>query len=169
MDVRPLDLGTDGLALVALLREMQAHYRVPCPLDDVVLRDLAGLPAGVVVLVAVEPDGTVVGVATLGPVYPGPGLRAGLFLKDLFVAARRRGAGVGTALLREAASLALARGLGRIDWTADRGDAPLLALYRHLGAAEQPEKVFFRLTGPALAALAAGGSPPAPDRTAPDG
>lgn len=70
-------LPADGPDLAALFREMQAHYRVPCPPDDVILADPQSLPAGVTLLLARAPG--VVGVATLGTIYPGPGLRRGLF------------------------------------------------------------------------------------------
>ena len=151
MHVRTMTPG-DAPGLVVLFHEMQAHYRVPCPPDDTILQDLQNLPAGVAVLVAADPG--VVGVATLGTICPGPGLRPGLFLKDLFVSAERRGGGVGAALLRGAAQLAVERGLARIDWTVDREDARLLAFYRRTSAAEQSEKLFFRLAGDALKALA---------------
>lgn len=51
------------------------------------------------------------------------------------------------------AELALERGHRRIDWTADADDAALL-LSRSYGAAAYPKKVFYRLTGDALADLA---------------
>ncbi len=132
---------------------MQAHYRVSCPPSTEILADLRALPAGVVLLVARAPG--VVGAAALAAVWPGPGLRRGLFLKDLFVTASRRGEGIGAALMRTAARFAVDGGWGRIDWTAARDNAPLRAFYRGLGAAEQREKVFFRLGGDALRALAA--------------
>lgn len=152
-DVSPFAPG-DEPGLVALFREMQAHYGAPCPPDARILADLRDLPPGVTLLVARRPG--VVGVAALASVYPGPGLRRGLFLKDLYVTAARRGEGVGSALVRAAARFALARGGGRLDWTADRADAPLLAFYRRLGAAEQPEKLFFRLGEAAMRTLAGG-------------
>ena len=67
-----------------------------------------------------------------------------------------RGLGAGKALLAELARLALARGLGRIDWTAARDNERLLRFYESLGATPQPEKIFFRLTGEGLARLAEG-------------
>jgi len=149
--VCPLAPG-DELGLVALFREMQAHYRVPCPPDAEILADLHGLPAGVTLLVAHDPG--VIGVAALAVVWPGPGLRRGLFLKELFVTASRRGQGIGGALIQAAARLAVESGAGRIDWTADRDDAPLLAFYQSLNAAELPKKLFFRLNGDALRTLA---------------
>ena len=147
----------DGPDLVALFREMQAHYRVPCPPDDAILADLQSLPAGVTLLLARAPG--IIGVATLGTIYPGPGLRRGLFLKDLFVTASRRGEGIGVALMRAAARHSIATGASRLDWTADHDDAPLLAFYRGLGATGVPEKLFFRLSGDAMHTLAQGEKP----------
>ncbi|MGX7709061.1 N-acetyltransferase family protein [Methylobacterium sp. Gmos1] len=131
---------------------MQAYYAVPCPPREDIEAALAGRPAGTEILVA-EPDGTLAGFAAFSAIYPGPGLAGGLFLKELFVTAAHRGAGHGRALVRAVAGVAVARGLRRVDWTADAGKPELLAFYEGLGAAKKPEKVFFRLDGEALAAL----------------
>lgn len=138
----------DGPGLVALFQEMQAHYRVPCPPAERIAADLANLPPGVDLFVAAEP--AIVGFAAVCALYPGPGLRPGCFLKELFVAGQARGRGVGTGLLRAVSRSALQRGFARIDWTAASGDAGLRAYYRTTGAVEQPDKLFFRLTGDAL-------------------
>lgn len=139
---------SDVVELAALFEQMQQHYDVPYPARDVILADLASLPAGVEILVA-ETD-RLVGFATFSTIYPGPGLKSGFFLKDLFVAEAVRGRGVGQALLRRLARLAVARGLSRVDWTADRNNVRLLAFYDETGAMREEEKVFFRLTGQAL-------------------
>ena len=52
------------------------------------------------------------------------------------------------------ARLARQRGHQRVDWTADRNNDRLLTFYESLGAYAQEDKVFFRLTGSALDALA---------------
>ena len=57
--------------------------------------------------------------------------------------------------MRAAARLAVESGFARLDWIADRGDARLLSFYDTMGAVEQNEKVFLRLTGQALTRLAA--------------
>jgi len=145
----------DHPALAGLMGEMQAHYRVPCPPDAEIRAGLANRPAGTELLVA-EQDGMLVGFAAFSAIYPGPGLKAGCFLKEIYVAEAARGLGAGRALLAELARLALASGLGRIDWTAARDDERLLRFYESLGATPQPEKVFFRLTGERLARLAEG-------------
>jgi GNAT superfamily N-acetyltransferase len=131
---------------------MQRYYGVPCPTRDVIGRDLAGLPAGVELIVA-ETD-RLVGFVTFSAIYPGPGLKSGFFMKELFVAHAERGKGIGTALIQAVAQAAIQRGHGRIDWTADRNNSGLLDFYSSLGAVDQPEKVFFRLSGDALASLA---------------
>lgn len=143
----------DHPALAGVMAEMQAHYRVPCPPDAEIRAGLANRPAGTELLVA-EHDGALVGFAAFSAIYPGPGLRPGCFLKEIYVAEATRGLGAGKALLAELARLALARGFGRVDWTAARDDQRLLRFYESLGAKQQPEKVFFRLTGEGLARLA---------------
>lgn len=145
----------DHPALAGVMAEMQAHYRVPCPPDAEIRAGLANRPAGTELLVA-EHDGTLVGFAAFSAIYPGPGLRPGCFLKEIYVAQAARGLGAGKALLAELARLALARGFGRIDWTAARDDQRLLRFYESLGAKQHPEKVFFRLTGEGLRHLAEG-------------
>jgi GNAT superfamily N-acetyltransferase len=145
----------DHPALAGVMAEMQAHYRVPCPADADIRAGLANRPAGTELLVS-EHDGALVGFAAFSAIYPGPGLRPGVFLKEIYVAQAARGLGAGKALLAELARLALARGLGRIDWTAARDNERLLRFYESLGATPQPEKVFFRLTGEGLARLAGG-------------
>jgi GNAT superfamily N-acetyltransferase len=152
--VRPCE-EADHPALAGVMAEMQAHYKVPCPSDDDIRAGLASRPAGTELLVA-EHDGTIIGFAAFSAIYPGPGLKPGVFLKEIYVMEAARGLGAGRALLAELARLALARGLGRIDWTAARDNERLLRFYESLGATPQPEKVFFRLTGEGLAHLAKG-------------
>lgn len=147
----------DHPALAALMAEMQAHYRVPCPPPEAILDGLAKLPQGVEILIA-ERDGTMLGFASACAIYPGPGLASGFFLKELYVARTARGGGIGRALMRALAELALARGHRRLDWTADTGNPELIRFYESLGASAQTEKVFFRLTGEALSKTAQGRS-----------
>jgi GNAT superfamily N-acetyltransferase len=142
----------DDPALARLLVEMQAYYRVNCPPPETILTDLANLPAGVEILVA-ETD-AVIGFAVFSAIYPGPGLAAGFFLKEIFVSEAFRESGAGTILLRSVARIAVERGFKRVDWTADRNKPRLLAFYDGLGAIRQEDRVFFRLTGDALTDLA---------------
>lgn len=143
----------DAARLAPLFEEMQAHYRVPCPPRAAILAALDALPAGNRILLA-EIGGEIAGFAAVAEIWPGPGLVKGLFLKELYVAAGRRRAGVGTGLMRRLAALAVASGHGRIDWTADREDAALLAFYARLGGRPESGRIFHRLTGEALATTA---------------
>ncbi len=155
LDVRFM-VARDVESTSTLFQEMQAHYRVACPPFTEIAQKLARLPVGVNVLVAANP--TIVGFAALGAIFPGPGLNPGLFLKELFVSAQARGQGIGTKLMHASARLAVSRGLARLDWTADRGNAGLMKFYAALGAAQQREKVFYRLSGQVLTELASAAS-----------
>ena len=150
-NIRPFST-SDKTALVALFEEMQRHYGVACPPPSVIEGNLAELPAGVEIIVA-ETD-KIIGFASFAAIYPGPGLRSGLFMKELFVSAGSRGNGVGKALIQAIARVAVERGHHRVDWTADRNNSGLLSFYSDLGALAQDEKVFYRLAGDALASLA---------------
>ena len=96
-NIRPFS-PADKSALTSLFEEMQRHYCVPCPPSSVIEDHLAGLPAGVEIMVA-ETDRGIIGFAAFSAIYPGPGLRSGLFMKELFVTAGSRGQGVGKALI----------------------------------------------------------------------
>jgi GNAT superfamily N-acetyltransferase len=150
--IRPFST-SDKTALVALFEEMQRYYGVACPPPSVIDSNLAGLPAGVEIIVA-EID-RIIGFASFSTIYPGPGLRSGLFMKELFVTAGSRGNGVGKALIQTVARVAAERGHQRVDWTADRNNSGLVSFYSGLGALAQDEKVFYRLAGDALTSLAA--------------
>src|SRR5262245_14908169 len=149
--VRPRTSADDPV-LVRLLTEMQAYYRVYCPPPETILNDLANLPTGVEILVA-EAD-AVIGFAIFSAIYPGPGLAAGFFLKEIFVSEAFRGNGVGTVLMQSLARTAVERGFKRVDWTAARNKPRLLTFYDGFGAIRQEDKVYFRLTGDALTDLA---------------
>jgi len=128
-NIRPFST-SDKTALVTLFEEMQSHYGVPCPPPNVIESNLAGLPAGVEIVVA-ETD-RIIGFAAFSAIYPGPGLKSGLFMKEIFVSAGSRGNGVGKALIQAVARVAVERGHQRIDWTADRNHSGLLGFYSGL-------------------------------------
>jgi GNAT superfamily N-acetyltransferase len=142
----------DDTALAALLKEMQAHYGAPCPPRPAILESLARLPPGVEILVA-ETD-RIIGFAAFSAIWPGPGLTSGLFLKELFVTEKHRGAGAGSALMRAVAQYAVRRGHKRVDLTTNHNDPRLLAYYESRGALLHIDKAFCRLTGEALTKLA---------------
>ena len=82
--------------------------------------------------------------------------RRGLYLEDLYVTPDARGKGVGTALLRHLAALAVARDCGRFEWSVLDWNADAIAFYRQMGAVGQDEWTVQRVSGDALARLAGG-------------
>ena len=85
--------------------------------------------------------------------------RPGIYLEDLFVRPQCRGRGLGRRLLAWLASLAVARGCGRLEWAVLDWNAPSIGFYRSLGAVALDEWTVFRLTGNALEALARQAAP----------
>ncbi len=88
--------------------------------------------------------------------------RAGLYLEDLFVRPEHRGRGLGKALLVALAREAVARGCGRFQWQVLDWNKPAIDFYEQLGARPLAEWINMRVSGDALAALAA--TPTAVDR-----
>ena len=81
--------------------------------------------------------------------------RKGLYLEDLFVKPELRGAGIGKRLLVELARIAVERRCGRFEWSVLDWNEPAIGFYRKLGAVPMNEWTIFRVTGDALARLAA--------------
>ncbi|RUN74844.1 GNAT family N-acetyltransferase [Sphingomonas sp. TF3] len=78
----------------------------------------------------------------------------GLYLEDLYVTPEARGAGVGKALLKHLAALAVARGCTRFEWSVLDWNEKAIAFYRSMGALPMKEWTVYRVTGEALATLA---------------
>lgn len=80
--------------------------------------------------------------------------RRGLYLEDLYVTPSHRGRGIGTALLRRLARLALDRDCGRFEWSVLDWNESAIAFYRKLGAVGMNEWTVQRVTGDGLIRLA---------------
>lgn len=76
--------------------------------------------------------------------------RRGLYLEDLFVIPEARGRGIGKALIRHCARLAVERGCGRFEWAVLDWNRPALEFYESIGAALLPDWQICRMTGEAL-------------------
>jgi ribosomal protein S18 acetylase RimI-like enzyme len=151
LEIRPFELA-DVEGLASLLEEMQTYYGVFCPRREAVAAGILNRPAGSEILVA-DSD-RIVGFAAFAAIYPGPGLQPGFYLKELYVSETQRGKKIGTALMKRLAGLAVERGLSRIDWTAARANVDLLRLYDRLGGDRKEDRIFYRLDGDKLQALA---------------
>ena len=83
--------------------------------------------------------------------------RRGLYLEDLFVFPAYRGQGIGLALMRRLARLAIERQCGRFEWWVLDWNEPAIDFYRRLGARAMSDWTVYRLTGEPLARLARDG------------
>ena len=83
--------------------------------------------------------------------------RKGLYLEDLYVTPEARGSGVGTALLRHLAGIALDRDCGRFEWAVLDWNTPAIDFYTAMGAESLDEWRIRRVTGDALVKLAGRG------------
>lgn len=80
--------------------------------------------------------------------------RPTLYLEDLFVRPSARGKGVGRALLRELARIAIQRNCGRLEWTVLDWNEPAIGFYRKIGAVPMNDWTINRVAGDALRKLA---------------
>jgi GNAT superfamily N-acetyltransferase len=79
--------------------------------------------------------------------------KPGLYLEDLFVVPEQRSHGVGRALLRQLARVALERGCGRLEWAVLNWNREAIKFYERLGARPNSDWTVYRLAGEALTAL----------------
>lgn len=80
--------------------------------------------------------------------------RAGLYLEDLYVEPAYRGRGIGKALLRALARIAVARGCGRLEWWCLDWNQASIDFYRSMGAEAMSDWTVYRIAGETLAKLA---------------
>lgn len=76
--------------------------------------------------------------------------RRGLYLEDLFVVPEARGRGIGKALMRHCARLAVERGCGRFEWAVLDWNRPAIEFYESIGASVLPDWRICRMSGEAL-------------------
>ena len=81
--------------------------------------------------------------------------RHGIWLEDLYVHEQYRSHGYGVALLSALAAECLEKQYTRLEWTVLDWNEPAIGFYRALGAEAMEEWTTRRVTGDALAALAA--------------
>jgi GNAT superfamily N-acetyltransferase len=86
--------------------------------------------------------------------YPSPGLKAQLYLKELYVHEGHRGKGAGRTLMKFVARYALAHGCNRMDWSAEKTNPAALEFYEAVGAKPLAKKVYYRLADGELESFA---------------
>jgi GNAT superfamily N-acetyltransferase len=155
---RPADVP----AIYELIRELAAYERSLPEMtgtEDQLRDSLFGRAEPAVFAHVVEHDGAVAGFALWFLNYSTWLCRHGIYLEDLYVRPDMRGRGYGRQLLAELAALCLERGYGRLEWWVLDWNEPALGFYRSLGAEPMTDWTVHRVTGRALADLAASRNP----------
>jgi len=140
--------------IVDLATYERSGHEVSATEDDLRAALLGGHPS--LFAHVAEEDGQVAGFALWFLNYSTWLGKHGIYLEDLYVRPERRGQGHGRALLAELAGICVDRGYGRLDWSVLDWNSPTRRFYESVGAVTVDEWVIYRLTGPALHALAAG-------------
>jgi GNAT superfamily N-acetyltransferase len=152
--IRPAD-AADVPVIAALIRGLARFERLE---DEVTMTEerlaenLFGQRRYAETLLA-EEAGTPVGFALFFHNFSTFLALPGIYLEDLFVVPEHRGRGIGRALLRQLASVAVERGCGRLEWSVLDWNRDAIGFYERLGATPNSQWTVYRLTGEALTAL----------------
>jgi len=126
-------------ACIATEQLLAEHLFGPQPAAEVLIADLAGIPAGFALF-----------FRSFSTFLAKPGI----YLEDLFVIPEARGRGVGKTLLSAVANLAVQRNAGRLEWSVLDWNAPAIGFYKKIGAVPMDDWTMMRLTGSELEKLA---------------
>lgn len=149
---------SDAALILRFVKELAEFEREP----DAVVATEAGLRHALfegrsAEAVIAEEDGTPLGFALFFHDFSTWTGRKGLYLEDLYVTPEARGSGVGTALLRHLAGIALDRDCARFEWAVLDWNTPAIDFYTAMGADSMDEWTVRRVSGDALVALAGRG------------
>ena len=156
--IRPA-LAGDVPTILHFVRELAAFEREPDAVkatEEMLSNALFG-PTPAAEAVVAGRDGDLVGFALFFHNFSTWTGRRGLYLEDLDVTPAARGEGVGTALLRHLARIAVERDCARFEWSVLDWNADAIAFYRAMGAEGLDEWTVQRVAGPALERLAGQG------------
>ncbi|MEM8722111.1 MAG: GNAT family N-acetyltransferase [Cyanobacteria bacterium P01_G01_bin.39] len=104
--------------------------------------------------IVAELESKIVGFALFFPSYSTFLTKPGIYLEDLFVMPEYRGQGIGTALLSYLGELAVARNVGRLEWSVLDWNESAIAFYEKMGADVLPDWRTCRVSNDALGELA---------------
>ena len=142
--------------ILAFIRALATYERAPDAVSATeagLLRDGFG-PSPFYRCLIAEHDGRPAGFALYFFNYSTWMGRPGLYLEDIFVEPELRGLGIGKALLKEVAAIAVAEGCPRLQWEVLDWNTPAIDFYRAMGAEFLDEWRNVRVSGEALLRLA---------------
>lgn len=155
--VRPPVSG-DILSLAELFLEMQSHYGRPVSLSAAIkaatrasMRPEHDFDPRTLLAVAGE---KIVGSIVMNVSFPAFELTHSLHIRDLYIARAMRRSGIGRALVKAAARLAVNEGFSALEWTTDSKNAAARSMYESCGARDL-ERTYYRLFDQALLEAAA--------------
>ena len=153
--IRPATAGDipDLLRLIRALAEYEKLADMAVGTESRMRESLFGARPAAEALVA-ERGARTIGFAIYFTTFSTFLCKPGLYLEDLFVEPEHRGSGIGKALLRRLASLAVERGCGRFEWRVLDWNEPSIRFYESLGAKLMPEWELVRMTEPDFTRLA---------------
>lgn len=148
----------DSAQILNFIRELaiyeEAEHEVLAD-EDSIGQSLFG-PESVSRALIGELNGEAIGFAVYFYNYSTWLAKNGLYLEDLYVSTEHRGSGMGKALLRRLAQIAVEQNCGRFEWSVLDWNEPAIGFYRRMGAVPQDEWTTFRLSGAQLKAVAGG-------------
>ena len=155
LNLRPA-IPSDAPLILQYIQELAAYERAPeaavATLDD--LRRYAFSEHPLVHVIMAEWEGQPAGFALWFLNFSTWEGKPGIYLEDLFVRPAFRGKGIGKALLRHLASLALKEGWTRFVWQVLDWNTPAIAFYQAHGAQVMRPWLTCRVEGEALERLA---------------
>src|SRR5580698_9123783 len=152
----------DVAQILVFIRALAAFEREPDAVvatEEGLLRDGFGPNPFYTCLIA-DHDGQPAGFALFFYNYSTWVGRPGIYLEDLFVLPEFRRLGIGRALLKQVAAIAVEKGCRRMQWEVLDWNTPAIDFYRASGAEFLDEWRNVRLDGEALDRLAAGAGNP---------
>ena len=155
LNIRPAT-PTDVPQILAFIRELAEYEREPNAVlatEADLLRDGFGTTPRFQCVIA-ETENEAAGFALYFTSYSTWRGHHGIRLEDLYVTPEKRGQGIGKALLRHLARIAVDQGCPRLEWDVLAWNAPAIAVYESIGAQILTEWRIMRLSGDSLTALA---------------
>jgi GNAT superfamily N-acetyltransferase len=145
----------DAESLFALIRELSVYEKIAHQVTGnaaALSEHLFGIPSHAEAMV-VEFQGQLIGFALFFKTYSTFLTQPGLHLEDIYIQEPYRAQGIGTALFRSVAQLAVERNYGRLEWTVLDWNESAIAFYRKMGAEILPDWKICRVMDQSLQAL----------------
>jgi GNAT superfamily N-acetyltransferase len=148
----------DTAAILGFIRELAEFEKLAGQLvvdEETLARNLFG-PRPYAECLLAEVDGGAAGFALYFHNFSTFVGKPGLYLEDIYVAPVFRRRGMGLALFRELAKIAIVRDCGRIEWSVLDWNERAIAFYAKIGAEPMSDWTVQRLTRAGIEALAIG-------------